>query len=252
MNTFWYISKILIPLSGIWFWVALLLVIALLTKNPKKKRKILIATLLLFFFFLNSGIIASLLRVWEIKPTPLQSITRPFKYGIVLGGFAAYDVENKNIEFNNSSDRLFSAIMLYKQGKIKKIAISGGEGTLIKTGKSEADVSADYLRSIGIADSDIVCETFSKNTTENAAQIKKKISGDAKDCLLITSAYHMRRSMAIFHKQQMFPTAYACDFRGSSISLSDFIVFKSNALVDWDVFIHETVGYVVYWIMGYV
>src|ERR1035437_2133665 len=100
MNTFWYISKILIPLSGIWFWIALLLLIALLTKNPKRKRKILISTLVFFMFLLNSGIIASFIRVWEVKPTPIQSINKPYKYGIVLGGFAAYDTEYKGIEFN--------------------------------------------------------------------------------------------------------------------------------------------------------
>ena len=249
---FWFLSKIFIFLSGIWFWVAALLFIVISIKNQQWKRKILIATLSLFMFLLNSGIICSLLHVWEIKKTKIESIKEPFHYGIVLGGFAAYDPENNTIEFNNSSDRLFSAIMLYKQGKIQKILLSGGEGTIVKTGKTEAAVSADYLRSIGIPDSCIICEPYSKNTIENAAQIKKMIMGDCKNCLLITSASHMRRSLAIFKKQGMFPTPYACDFRGSSVSATDFLVFKSNTLVDWDVLIHETVGYVVYWMMGYV
>lgn len=249
---FWFLSKILIFLSGIWFWIALLLLIAILIKNPKRKKKILISTFVLFLFILNSGIIGSILHVWEMKPIKVETINKPFEYGIVLGGFAGYDPENNTIEFNNSSDRLFSAIMLYKKGKIKKILISGGEGTLVKTGKTEAEVTADYLLSIGIPDSVILSEPYSKNTIENVAQIKKKILGNGKNCLLITSASHMRRSLAIFHKQGMFPLTYSCDFRGSSISASDFIVFKSNALVDWDVLIHETIGYVVYWLMGYV
>jgi uncharacterized SAM-binding protein YcdF (DUF218 family) len=248
---FWFLSKIVIFLSGIWFWVALLLLVAILIKNPKQKKKLLISTFVLFLFLLNSGIIGSILHVWEKKPIKVETINKPFEYGIVLGGFAGYDPENNTIEFNNSSDRLFSTIMLYKQGKIKRILISGGEGTLIKTGKTEAEVTADYLRSIAIPDSVIICEQFSKNTIENVLEIKKKIAGNGKNCLLITSASHMRRSLAIFHKQGMFPRAYSCDFRGS-FTASDFLVFKSNALVDWDVLIHETVGYVVYWIMGYV
>jgi len=248
---FWFLSKIIIFLSGIWFWIALLLLIAIIVKNPKRKKKILLSTFFLFLFLLNSGIIAGILKVWEIKPIKLASINTTYEYGIVLGGFAGYDPENKTIEFNNSSDRLFSAIQLYKQGKIKRFLISGGEGTLVKTGKTEAEVTAEYLRSIAIPDSVILCEPYSKNTIENVLQIKKKIAGNGKNCLLITSASHMRRSLAIFHKQMMFPQAYSCDFRGS-FSASNFLVFKSNALIDWDVLIHETVGYVVYWFMGYV
>jgi len=249
---FWFLSKILIPLSGIWFWVAFLLLIALLVKNTKLKQRILLVCFIFFMFLLNSGIICSILRSWEVKPIKCESISKPYNYGIVLGGFASYDPENKTIEFNNSSDRLFAAIKLLKQGKIKNILLSGGEGTLTKTGKSEADVSAEYLRSIGIPDSAIIIEPLSKNTLENVAQVKKKIEGNGRDCILITSSSHMRRSLAIFHKQGLFPVAFSCDFRGASITISDFFVFKSNSLENWDVLIHETVGYVVYWLMGYV
>ena len=252
MNTFWFLSKILIPLSGIWFWGLLLVIITLLIKNTKRKKKFLLATFFFFLFILNSGIIGSIIHIWEVKPIRIESIRHPYKYGIILGGFAGYDKESNTIEFNNSSDRLFAAIRLYKQGKIQKIVISGGEGNLLKTGKSEADITAEYLQSIGIPDSVIISESYSKNTIENVSQIKKRINGNGKDCLLITSGYHMRRSLAIFHKQGLFPVAFSCDLRGSSITIPDFITFKSNALVDWDVLIHETVGYVVYKCMGYI
>jgi uncharacterized SAM-binding protein YcdF (DUF218 family) len=130
-------------------------------------------------------------------------------------------------------------------------SVSGGEGTLIKTGKTEAELSKDYLLDIGIPGSSIVVENASKNTIENVLGIKKLICGDARNCLLITSGYHMRRSLAIFAKQKLYPVAYSCDMRGTDMNYGDYFIFKAEALSLWDVFLHETIGFYVYKMMGF-
>lgn len=249
---FWVISKILIPLSGCWFWVALLLLIALISRNKNVKKWMTILSLSLFLFLLNSGIIGMLMKQWEIRPLRSNNIQTVYEYGIVLGGFAAYNPADSIIEFNNSSDRLNKTIELYKQGKIKKIIVSGGEGTLIKTGKTEAEITGLYLHAIGIPDSVVILEQQSKNTIENVLEIKKLIKTDGRNCLLITSGYHMRRSLAIFKKHGMQPVACACDMRSGDFSIFDFFVFKSDSLSNWDALIHEVLGYWVYKMMGYV
>ncbi|NJN34334.1 MAG: YdcF family protein [Saprospiraceae bacterium] len=68
---------------------------------------------------------------------------------------------------------------------------------------SEAAMTLPFLKTLGMPDSDIVLETKSRNTRENAILTKvildKMGFGQAR-CLLITSAFHVPRASAIFKK----------------------------------------------------
>ena len=248
---FWFISKILVPLASIWFWLIVLLVVALWMKNNKIKNKLLIICISCFLIFLNRGIVNIAFVMIEPPHQQIQA-GETFDYALVLGGFAEFDRDRKTIEFNNSSDRLFSAIELYKRGVVGKILLSGGEGTLIKTGVSESSVTARYLIAIGIPKQDIVEESNSKNTFENITNCINTFDLKHKKTLLITSAYHIPRSIRICHKLCISPTPYPCDFKSSRIRFTDFLIFNTTVLNDWDIIIHETIGLMIYWIMGYI
>jgi len=248
---FWLISKLLVPLSCATFWIICGAALVVFIKKAKVKQHITCGVLAALLFFTNQGIIRTLISWWEIKPVHLEKENVSYRYGIVLGGFDSFNPEDSTVEFNASADRLCSAIMLYKQGKIQKIVISGGEGGIIKTGMTEAEVTRRYLLSIKIDSADIIIEPNSRNTVENATFVKQVLRPRDSECLLITSALHMRRSLAIFHKLGMHPRPYTCDMKGSYILWADFIAFKPDALVNWDVYVHEVLGFVIYKITGY-
>jgi uncharacterized SAM-binding protein YcdF (DUF218 family) len=84
--------------------------------------------------------------------------------------------------------------------------------------ESEAEVMERLFLSIGLPPERILLETTSRNTWENARETAKR---GYQQVILVTSAYHMRRSVFCFERNGMTvipaPTDYKCD-RGRSYS----------------------------------
>jgi uncharacterized SAM-binding protein YcdF (DUF218 family) len=253
---FYYASKILgfltLPLS----WVFILLLCAAFFKNPKAKQKTIVIALLVYFVMGNSFIANFAYTAWETKP--IDDKTMPhYKIGIVLGGISYYDTNLKRLHFQRSSDRIFQALDLYKQHKIDKIFISGGAGYISKPYETEAVFLRDYLLKIGIPDSVILFESKSKNTAENALYTKEELINKNQfytnqDYLLITSGYHMKRALSCFKKQGFKVAAYSVD--GSSgehqMALDELLIPNFGTFQNWDVLIHEWIGFAAYKISG--
>src|ERR1051326_3616429 len=199
---FFFISKILSFLISPFTWIFALLAFGLLTKNIKRKKRSLITSLVLFYFFSNGFLLEEVSRLWEIPGTPYKEL-KTYDAGIVLGGMLEYDMKLDRIQFERGADRLFQAVELYKTGVIKKILFSGGSGSIEFPYMKEGMFVRRFLLTLGIPDKDIWIEGESRNTRENALFSKELI--DKKNFssgkfLLITSGYHMRRSLACFRK----------------------------------------------------
>lgn len=194
------------------------------------------------------------MRLWEIKAIEKESIIKPYDYGIVLGGMITFDSKFDRINFVRSLDRIMQAAILYKEGKIKKIVITSGSGSLKEPKMQEAAILKDYFVKIGFPDEDIIAESNSKNTYENAINTAKLI-GIRKEStyLLITSASHMRRSLACFRKAGFKVVPYVADrYAGPRKFYFDHLLIpNAEALQGWNVLLHECVGYVSYKLAGY-
>jgi uncharacterized SAM-binding protein YcdF (DUF218 family) len=79
------------------------------------------------------------------------------------------------------------------------LVMSGGTGDAKPGTVLEADAMANVAMRLGIPAKDIVIENRSRNTWENAQAVQKILPG--KTIILVTSAFHMRRSVAMFKKQ---------------------------------------------------
>ncbi|MCD4772376.1 MAG: YdcF family protein [Bacteroidales bacterium] len=257
---FFIISKILeIFMSPVLLVIGLLIFsLIYFKKNSKRSKKLLIAALLLFYFFSNSFIIDELMRVWEIQVTRTENLADNYKVGIVMGGGTiTYDYINDRRTYRNNIDRVLQAIELYKTGKIDKILLSGGAGNLIFRDMLEAELLKDFLLQIGINEKDILIDTLSDNTYQNAvycARILKKNHLEKENILLITSAVHMRRSLGCFKKQDINVIPYSTN-KYAGIRRYQFEHLFIPQLVNfilWKKLIHETIGYVVYDIYGYI
>ncbi len=250
---FFYLSKILNFLMMPWVWVFLLMVSALVFR--KKRKLLLIGSLSVFYFFGNRFIADEVYRLYEPEKKNIYAVKNQYEAGVVLGNGLTFDPETGLINFNESSDRLFAAIQLYKLGKIKKILFTGGSGFITRQDEKEARLVKQYLLDIGIPEKDILIEDQSKNTYENAkftAELlnAKKINTPV---LLITSASHMKRAQLCFQKQQIPVETFPVDFQhGKRIFYFDHLFIPDpKALKLWYQIIHEWFGLVVYKIMGY-
>jgi uncharacterized SAM-binding protein YcdF (DUF218 family) len=253
---FFYASKILgyftTPLS----WIIILALLIAFIKKFRNNRKYFFLLVFMIFFFGNQFFGNIVYHWWEIKPVDKKEIPKNTKIAIVLSGFSYYDFELKRIHFNHSCDRIFQTLQLYKEGYVSKILISGGSGSIKRPEEIESIFVKEYLVSIGVNPKDILIEPSSKNTYENAKFTKDVLLKNGYSLndtfLLVTSGYHMRRSIKCFEKQGLKTFPFAADGRSGEAKIypDELLIPKTGVFNMWDAIIHEWIGYFTYWITG--
>lgn len=251
---FFILSKILAFLITPMVWIISCFIYAYFTKNELRKKKFFKIGLILMLLFSNSFILDEAVRVWEIPATEFEDV-KACEYGIVLGGMSVYDKHMDRAQFYRGVDRLIQTVELYRLKKIKKIIFTGGSGRILHPDMKEGNYVKRYMLYMGIPQKDFIIESESNNTHENALFTKKiidekKLKGDF---LLITSAFHMRRSIGCFKKANISVVPYSTDRFGGprKFEFDHLFIPNVSSLNDWTMLIHEWVGYVVYKIKGY-
>ena len=103
--------------------------------------------------------------------------------------------------------------------------------------------------SLGIPRERLILERQSRNTYENAVFSKAMVMPKPGErWLLVTSAYHMPRSVGLFRKVGFPVEPYPVDWRVSNIS--DFEIFAVQGLRRTDIAVHEWIGLVTYRLRG--
>ncbi|PJA09039.1 MAG: hypothetical protein COX70_02545 [Flavobacteriales bacterium CG_4_10_14_0_2_um_filter_32_8] len=253
---FFFLSKILQFLISPVSWVFIILLWGILSKNPKRKKRLLITSLLVFYFFSNSFIVDEVFRRYEERDLKYSEITETYDVAIVLGGFVTDDPNQELEGFHSSSDRLFHALKLYKTGIAKKIMIVSGSGVITNQEEKEALVIKNYLLKIGIPKADLLVESESKNTHENAVNTalilnEKYIDGKY---ILVTSGFHMPRAKKCFEKAGLSITPFSVDQQaGERKFLIDHLFIPDTyALLKWEILLHEWTGFIAYKMAGYI
>lgn len=243
---FFIFSKLLLifilPLS----WALGLLTAILIVKNKKIKQRLTIILTLVLFIFSNPFLFNHFANLWDIGAVPLNNKS-PYSCVIVLGGFSSGDA-NGNGYFNTSADRFIQGLKLIKTHRASHILISGGSGNLIPDKFFEADWVKTQLKEFGVPDSCVLIEDRSRNTIENAAFSKVILERNhlRPPFILVTSAFHMRRSLGIFKKTNIAVVPYSCNFiadYGQTI-FADFLP-DANVLYKWNIYIKEMTGVLV-------
>ena len=253
---FFIIAQIVSFITSPLTWIIVLLLLAVFVKNKKWAKRFLIYSLIFTLFFTNNFFADEAIHLWEYPITNDKDLTETYDVGIVLGGgMVTIDAPSQRMTFRNNMDRLMQSILLYKQGKIKKMLFSSGSGSLVYRDMRESALIRKYLLTIGIPDSDILIDSISDNTYQHAvfsAQILKKKYPNGK-YLLITSSTHMRRAQGCFKKAEISVIPYSTGLQIGKrmIDLKHYIIPNLGALGTWDKLIHEVIGYIVYAIKGY-
>lgn len=253
---FFALSKILSFFTNpLIFVVGFLLTSVIVKKTHLKKRFFWIAFSLLLFFS-NDFIANEAMRAWEVEPTPYASINKVYDWGIVLTGVTLNDREPADrVYFHHGADRVTHAIQLYKKGIIKKVLISGGVGRLLTKGRPEADELRDVMIMAGVPETDIVVERESDNTHQNAVNVKAILENETgENCLLITSAFHMRRAAGCFKKVGLNPDTFTTDFytHPRHFTPDVLLIPKADSINLWQKLFKEWLGIIAYRAAGYI
>ncbi len=173
---------------------------------------------------------------------------------IVLGGGTVNDVSKARgaYELADSGDRYVEAVRLALAHPDLKVLVTGGKGSLASGGESDAQSSERLFRAFGLAGPRLLYEDTSRNTYENAVNSAAMLQPNAgQRYVLITSAYHMPRSAALFERAGFAVIPWPVDYHTTgkeSLTLSpvhavDNLDAVNTALREW-------IGLFVYWATG--
>ena len=254
---FFFLSKTLnflvLPLTM----VVLCFIASVVIKRQPWSKRFFWAGFVLLLFFSNDFISNAAMRSWEIDAKPFNTLS-PRKLGIVLTGSTHSFLEpDDRVYFKRGADRVTHTIQLYKLGLIEKILVSGGTGRLLKADEPEANKYKKVMLMAGVPEQDILLENKTRNTYESAVAVKEILDSlhfTADDCLLITSAFHMRRSLACYRKAGLDIESFTTDFYGlqDKIFLTSILLPSIEGFIIWEKLFKEWTGFVAYKMAGYI
>jgi len=192
--------------------IALVLLCLYLYRRHFDLAKILIIVTLVFYLTTIPLVGDQLIGSLESRYQPPSDVHGDVI--IMLGGGATLDTPNVN-GFGHLSgfaaNRLLTCAQLYHKLNLP-IIVSGGK--VLETTGAEADIAKVILMGLGVPGDQVIVENQSLNTTENAVFTKKLIQQyNFSQPILVTSAFHMKRSVLQFEKVNLLVIPYPTDYQ---------------------------------------
>lgn len=225
------------------------LVLAMLTglllslrRGSRNGPRLVVAAILATAVLGWGGVGRLVLEPLELRFPKEPAIAEPPTGIVVLGGPG-----------DAAGHRLIAAAALSRRFPEAKVVFTGGSGAFIPNGPMEADLAGPKLLSLGVPADRLVLESRSRNTPENAAfsyDIVQPKPGDR--WILVTSAFHMPRSMGVFRVAGWSGlTAWPVDFRAEDAGFLYEQSSISGGLEVVDLAVREWMGLAAYRALGY-
>jgi uncharacterized SAM-binding protein YcdF (DUF218 family) len=198
------------------------------------------------------------LATWVMYPLetqfPVYEHGEPVDGIVILGGALVPDTTMQlgQADLNEAGERILAAVELSRLYPEARILLTGGTGRLVAEAFSEAEATAEELVKLGVPRERMIIEGRSRNTHENA-EFSRAVADPApgERWLLVTSAWHMPRSIGVFRQVGFEVIAYPVDFRTvASRNLTIPFIAISEGLRRIDVASREWVGLLAYWGTG--
>ncbi|OQX11078.1 MAG: hypothetical protein BWK80_45145 [Desulfobacteraceae bacterium IS3] len=197
--------------------------------------KILVSAGLLALYLLSCGAVPHLILSPLEKESALSSNNHAVKFVVVLGGgyVSAPQLPAAGQLTSPSLARITEGIRIFR---------SHPESRLVLTGKGVSKLMADVATSLGVSEKSMIVENNSKDTDDEAENVRAIVGNE--HFILVTSASHLPRALALFQKQGMNPEAAAAEYllKGECKLSADLIVPSSSGLYRSERAIHEYLG----------
>lgn len=245
------LSLLLFPETHILLGTLLALLLVLLAR-PRAAFLILLLSFAWFYTACTASFGSWLMERLEAPYPPVPAGSRPTADAIILLGGGVHARKSSEVlgDLNLWSDRLLYTAALYQAGKASTIIVTGGSRSGFIT---EADLTRDILEVMGVPGAALILERRSRNTHDNARFTAPIVRREGFErVLLVTSAFHMRRAVALFQAQGIEVIPAATDhqvsvFPSDSMQLMPTLV----GLTYTHYALHEMAGYLAYRLRGW-
>ena len=246
-----FISKLLSSLTQPLTWVFLLILVGMLRgrHRPARGRGLVWAGMAVLLMLGWTPVPDVLLRrIEHAQPAPAAAADRQwddYVGVVVLGGAlenAFVRAGNGQVGLNSAAERMTMAVALATAHPNLMVLFTGGDGNLLKQPESEAFQARQFFAEMGLPADRLLFEAASRTTYENAVYSARMPGVDAKKpWLLLTSAWHMPRSLATFRNAGWNVTPYAVDYlTGVATPWNEYSM--ATSLMHWQRALHETAG----------
>jgi uncharacterized SAM-binding protein YcdF (DUF218 family) len=254
-DLFFFFSKVLTLFLYPFTIVIIISIINSFFIKGMKNKILMLSPIFLLSFFSTFPVSQFLIRSLELDYPPLDK-NKLEKYDaiVVLGGaINILSYYRDIVEMGSSSERMTEAILLFNQNVSDTIIFTGGSGILFQQDISEAYYAKKFFIDFGIPENKLLFENKSKNTFENALYTKEILNKMGKNnILLVTSAFHMRRSYGVFVKQGFSVNPYPTDYKSLIDTFNwDTLIPSPSYLEISTIALKEWVGIIVYKYKGY-
>ena len=238
-----------------WLLLAIALGLIALYRNRLRQAKFWLtlsfaAILLLTMFPLGDVLLARLEGQYPASP-PVTDVADI----IILGGDEDLDAYRKwgGTEVNEAAERLIAAVTLSRQFPDAKLIYTGGTASLGGDANPQdpSIMMRDAWIALGVGPERITLEQASRNTAENARMTLALIHPTpGQTHLLVTSAFHMPRSVETFQRNGWTGIVpWPVDFRSGRLGQGPGWKLDKN-LTALNTALKEYAGLLAYWITG--
>ena len=167
---------------------------------------------------------------------------------IAGGAVGSVRIEDRfEVTLGEAAERVTYAAALARRYPGAKVLASGGQAFDNGSGRSEADGMSELLVQLGVAPEQILRESQSRTTAENAAFVAQQTGSER--WLLVTSAFHLPRAIATFRNSGVDVIAAPTDWRVGDDS-EPLLFSASDNLKKVDLAGREYLGLLAYWLGG--
>ena len=183
---------------------------------------------------------------YPYKPVSYNSIKYADAVVVLSGGISHIKERNVSRYQWGLPNRFFAGVSLIKKGKADKLIFTAGQLPWDDGSSPEGVILKKKALELGVDKKKILVSTKVENTYQESVALLKLIPNNS-SIILVTSAFHMKRSKYLFEKQGFNTTPFPVDFKTSKskFTVLDFIP-NVHALQKTSQFIRENIGRLYY------
>lgn len=184
--------------------ITLLLVLTLLLWKKRRLAKTLLALALIVLLVGGNKYVAqSMAYSIESMYPPLPAGATADVIVLLGGGTEPNSPPRSTVELNSAGDRVTYTYKLYRDDAAPLLLLSGGSiDFLSDSSATPAENMAGLLTMLGVPESALILQNQSENTEQDALFSCRIIKERGfEEVILVTSAWHMPRSVALFEAQ---------------------------------------------------